>query len=279
MTERLFKQKNVIIALVTAILGGLLIFYGTTELSLSELASSIGSILLISGIYSIIESYYLKKSLIDMIIDKVKLDKNIDDKGILEIGSKLSNIKYDELFTNAKEHIDIVHIYARTWTTNNFDFIKDTVMNKNCDLRIVLINPNSEFVPALEKHFGYPSGKLKELIEEVSEQWKTLFIDVYTKEKYLTDRRLRNRKSYKNKEYGSVELYYYNGQPTNSIYRVDDKIVIVESKTSKAKSSSLPYIIYKDNGLDNCMYELYTKEIECIIREAEKFDLESIWRE
>ena len=66
-----------------------------------------------------------------MVIQKVSLDKEIDDTGLIKIDSVLTNIGYREHFEKATSNIDIVHNYARTWTTNNFDFIRNTVMNKS----------------------------------------------------------------------------------------------------------------------------------------------------
>lgn len=116
-----------------------------------------------------------------MVIQKVSLDKEIDDTGLIKIDSTLTDINYKEQFENAKTNIDIVHNYARTWTTNNFDFIKQTVLNTECQLRVVLLNPKSPFVPALEKHYNYSEGHLVELINEVSDKWKSLYDEVEEK--------------------------------------------------------------------------------------------------
>ena len=138
--------------------------------------------------------------------------------GLIKIDSVLTNIDYKGQFENATSNIDIVHNYARTWTTNNFDFIKNTVMNKECHLRVVLLNPESPFVPALEKHYGYAEGHLVDLINEVTATWRSLYYDVEEKRKACLKKK---SSTYKNKHCGSVELYYFNGQPTNSLYRID----------------------------------------------------------
>lgn len=69
-------------------------------------------------------------------------------------------------------------------------------------------------------------------------------------------------------------MYYFNGQPTNSIYRIDDKIIVVSCKNSKIKSIHLPYMIFKNNE-SNGMYKTYLGEIDNIINEATKVDLEN----
>ena len=147
-----FSLRHIIVALGCAIIGILCMWLG------NQLVSNVGSVLLVSGIYTIIDNMYLKKSLIELVIQKVSLDKEIDDTGLIKIDSVLTNIGYREHFEKATSNIDIVHNYARTWTTNNFDFIRNAVMNKECHLRVALLNPESPFVPALEKHYGYAEG-------------------------------------------------------------------------------------------------------------------------
>ena len=258
-----FSLRHIIVAFGCAIIGILCMWLG------NQLVSNVGSVLLVSGIYTIIDNMYLKKSLLELVIQKVSLDKEIDDTGLIKIDSVLTNIGYRELFEKAASNIDIIHNYARTWTTNNFDFIRNTVMNKECRLRVVLLNPESPFVPALEKHYGYAEGHLAELINEVTEKWKSLYCDVEEKRKVCSKKK---SSTYKNKHYGSVELYYFNGQPTNSLYRIDDRIIVVNAKNSKEKSVFLPYTIFLNNG-EKGLYHVYLKEIETIIKEAEKVEL------
>lgn len=266
------KDKNsylllhIVAAALIVIIGILCMWLGT------PLGGNIGSVLLISGIYTIFDNMLLKKSLVDLVIQKVQLDQEIDNSGLIKLDSTLTNINYKELLENAKSNIDIVHNYARTWTTNNYDFIKETVMNSNCHLRVVLLNSKSPFVPALEKHYGYGDGQLNNLIKEVSDKWISLYREAEEKRKKCRNKR-NNISLYKNKKCGTVELYYFNGQPTNSIYRIDDKIIVVSCKNSKEKSIHLPYMVFQENGKIG-MYNTYLDEIENVIQEATKLDLE-----
>ena len=261
-----FSFRHIVVALVCAIVGIICMWLG------NALISNVGSVLLVSGIYTIIDNMYLKKSLLELVIQKVSLDKEIDDTGLIKIDSALTDINYKEQFENARTNIDIVHNYARTWTTNNFDFIKQTVLNTECQLRVVLLNPESPFVPALEKHYNYSKGHLVELIKEVSDKWKSLYYEVEEKRRRCFK---KGNSSYKNKKCGTVELYYFNGQPTNSLYRIDDKMIVVSCKSSKEKSVFLPSSIYQDNG-EKGLYNVYLKEIETIIKEAEKVEFKEV---
>ena len=264
--ENKFSFRHIVVALICAIVGIMCMWLG------NSLISNVGSVLLVSGIYTIIDNMYLKKSLIELVIQKVSLDKEIDDTGLIKVDSILTNINYKEQFENAKTNIDIVHNYARTWTTNNFDFIKQTILNNECRLRVVLLNPASPFVPALEKHYGYSEGHLVELINEVSDKWKSLYYEVEEKRRKCSK---RNNSSYKNKKCGTVELYYFNGQPKNSLYRIDNKMIVVNCKNSKEKSIFLPYTIYQNNG-EKGLYNVYLEEIETIIKEAKKVEFEEV---
>ena len=72
-----------------------------------------------------------------------------------------------------------------------------------------------------------------------------------------------------------MELYYFNGQPKNSLYRIDNKMIVVNCKNSKEKSIFLPYTIYQNNG-EKGLYNVYLEEIETIIKEAKKVEFEEV---
>ena len=79
----------------------------------------------------------------------------------------------------------------------------------------------------------------------------------------------RNKKHFKNTKCGEIELYYFNGQPANSIYRIDDIIIMVSVKNSSEKSIHLPYFIFRDNG-EGGMYRILNEEISAIINDSTK---------
>lgn len=57
-----------------------------------------------------------------------------------------------------------------------------------------------------------------------SDKWKSLYYEVEEKRRRCFK---KGNSSYKNKKCGTVELYYFNGQPTNSLYRIDNKMIVV----------------------------------------------------
>lgn len=64
-----FSLRHIIVALGCAIIGILCMWLG------NQLVSNVGSVLLVSGIYTIIDNMYLKKSLIELVIQKEALIK------------------------------------------------------------------------------------------------------------------------------------------------------------------------------------------------------------
>lgn len=250
--DKKYYLSNFIIVLIIVPVGLILMWKGNSFLN------NVGTVLLVSGIYTILDNMFLKKSLVDLVLQKVNLQKDIVNTGLVKVGFVINNINYPEYFENAKSEIVIVHNYAQTWTNSYFDFIKKTITSKNCCLRVVLLNPKSAFVPALEKHYNYPQGELSKIIVNITNKWKELY-----------DETERLRKE--GHTCGNVELYYFNGQPTNSIYRIDDNIIVVNAKNSKSRSSYLPYMIYKNNG-ETGLFHVYLKEIEAILDEADKID-------
>ena len=102
MENKNFKNAHVIVALLIALGGIILIMVPNTNIN------NIGSVMLISGIYTIFDSFMLKNSLIELVIQKVKLDKEIDAYGVIELGSTLTNIDYKDLIEKAETNIDII---------------------------------------------------------------------------------------------------------------------------------------------------------------------------
>lgn len=250
-----FSALHIIIALLCAIIGITFMWFGMSK-NIS-LISNIGSVVLISGIYTIIDNMLLKNSLVDIIIQKVNIKKELDNIGLIQSGSDLKKIQYHEMLTNAKHNIDIIHNYGRTWTNSNYDYVKDAIWNRKCKVRIALLNPESLFVPALEKHYEYEKGELEKNIIKTTERWKKLAIEL-------------NQNKQKNT--GSVELYYFNGQPTDSLYRIDEKIIIINTKNSKSQTVLLPFSIYEKNNT-NGLYDIFLQEIDNIIKDATKVEL------
>lgn len=169
-----YRDKNIIVVLGLLIVGFVLLVASEfiKEGIIKSITNQVSLAILISGVLGTIDQYFLKDNLVNLILDKLKIKSDVNSTGIEEILADINRINYDEYFKKSRKNIDIVHIYGRTWTNNYIDEIMDRVKNSKCNVRIVLVHPDLLFVPALERHFNYDEGKLKELIEEVTSIWK-----------------------------------------------------------------------------------------------------------
>jgi hypothetical protein len=225
---------------------------------------NIASAILITGIFSLLNQYFLKDKLVELILNKLNLKQDIDRAGIESLFSGIDDIDYRYFFKKAKKNIDILHIYGRTWTNNNIDEITNKYLNSNCNIRVILLSPNSLFVPALadhynSEHYNCTPGNLRDIILEVANKWAEMV-----------------KKKHGRKSKNFLKLYFHFGQPTNSIYRIDDRIIIVQTKTSKGKTKRLPSIICKDTQRADDLYSIYMDEIELIIKESQEVDIERL---
>lgn len=196
------------------------------ELILKDVLGHIGTAFFFTGVFGIVQEFILKDKLVDVILSKLKLKEDINRTGIESIFFGISDIDYGYYLKRAKSNIDIIHIYGRTWTNNYIDEIEDRLLNSNCKVRVVLLSPDSLFVPALAEHFDETPEALQQKIKDVSKLWK----GVYEKKE----------KTKKRKTQSSIQLYFHRGMPANSLYRIDERIVFVQNKLTKGKSKRLP---------------------------------------
>lgn len=267
MNNKYYKSKHIIVVLFLIILSFFIfainewinsLYHGSLINIIYSILNNIASAILISGILGVIDAYFLQCSLIELILEKVKLKTQIDSTGLEEILPGIKDIDYNFYINGAKKYIDIVHIYGRTWTNNYSDEIKDKLLKSKCRIRVILVNPESPFVPALENHFEYKKGELVKYINDVSGIWENI-----------------NKKKIKTKKkQGTIELYYHSGQPTNSMYRIDNRIIVVQTKSTKEKTTRLPSMIFKQINSQDCLYNVYLKEINQLVKESIKIEID-----
>lgn len=161
---------------------------------------SIGCSLFAGGVVYLLD--ILRKITLD------DLDKNyknsvlnvIFDSGIKYVHRKRSIDKYDDLMTDVKEKIDISGYSLRSFFENSKHIIQDhSDNNKKLSVRMLVVDPDSEFSIEREKIEAEAPGTYKNSIGKI----KTAFKD--TK---------------------SVEIRKINTQLTTMIYRIDDLMFV-----------------------------------------------------
>ncbi|MBZ0312753.1 hypothetical protein AB2T96_11145 [Clostridium butyricum] len=223
--------------------------------------SNCASAIIVAGIFSIISETITKEQLIDTILTRMNLKKEIDETGIEDVFTDISDVDYRYYFKSAKKNIDIVHVYGRTWTTNNMDEIKDRYLNSNCDIRVVLVSPQSPFIDGLADFYNITSDELRDRIQEVTNMWK---------QTYLEKKEKRGRKTTQS----TLKLYYHKKQPVSSLYRIDDRIINVQNKFCAGRSKKLATIICKNTKNNSDIYNDFFEDINDLVSVSDEVSLD-----
>ena len=258
-------KNGYIITLLGLIISGLvfLIISEVTDATFwKSLLSNISSMLFISGGFGLIDQYFLKEKLINLILEKIELKDQISKTGIEDIFFCINDIDYKYYLKNATRRLDIVHIYGRSWTTSNIDILREKIFRSNCYIRVVLLSPESKLIPGLADNFNYSEDQLCNSINESTKIW----FDIYNEKK----------KQKRKKTNSKIELYYHNGIPSHSLYRIDDKIILVTSKLARGRTTKLPSMVINDTKFNEDLYSIYLEQIEKLIEESELIDFDSI---
>lgn len=214
---------------------------------------SLGIAIIIASIFDVINNFYLKDKMVDLILEKMQIKETIHNTGISEIVSDLSDLDYRHYIRNSRESIDIYHVYGRTWTNNNSEAIKNKVLHSNCKIRVVLLSPDSKFVEPLAERFGVTKEELISNIDYVRKCWLEL---------------LELKKNASKKNQSSLRIYYTNAFPVYSLYRFDNTVINILSKPSKGRTTTLPTFICEDSNKESDLYSMYLKEFEEIVKES-----------
>lgn len=264
----MFNLKNrygiyhVIILLLTII--GSAIFFWFSELItnhpiIKSIFSNIGAALLISGVFTVVNEYIMKDKLVELIFTKLKLKEDIQKTGIDETTLESTSIDYRYYIKQSNRTIDVFHTYGETWTKANHDYFVDRLVSSNCKIRVFLMSPDSEFLPALAKHYGKTPQELKETIERVKKLWE----DIYSK-KPKKGRKLTQ---------SDLKLYFHDMFPARSIYKMDDKVIVVDSRIMDGRTSTLPVLICSDTKKTNDFYDYYVNELNQLVLSAKEQSL------
>ena len=237
--------------LFTIIGGGMFVLAGEIEDSIwINILNSMGSVLIVSGVYNVVYEYILKSKLISLIIQKVKLKNSINKSGIIDVMFRSDDVPYKELIKETTSTIVVVHAYGSTWTRNYIEIIKEVGLQKKLNITVALLSVNSKFCDSIDINYKKSVGNMVDSIKRTTKYWENM--------------------GEKLKENSVVKVYYFEGNPVHSLYKFDDKIVVVSNKISNTLSLNLPSFICEQNKeTKQGLYQIYEEEIEELISNGE----------
>lgn len=257
MKNRIRKIRKVLpywlVGLVLLLAGIILIFYSEKieneiwKSGIEKLATAIT----ITGIFSLINNLFLSFNLIEIILEKIKLNTDINDSGLIRVFNRFNKINFLDYFDKEIDEIDIAHTYGRTWTRQYEDELKNQVQNNDTKIRVVLQNPDSKFVSGLASHYGTTPDALKKMIEGTIHIWKEI----------------RNSVSKKS----NIELYLADMLPSYSHYRFDDAIITIVNPKSKGKTKKLNAFSCKNQKAENTLYYNFHYDFKQLITNSKNY--------
>lgn len=257
MKNKVRKIKKLLpywlVALVLLLTGILLIFLADWidnsfwKSGVEKLATAIT----ITGIFSLINNFFLSFNLIEIVLEKVKLSSDINDSGLIRVFSKFNAINFMDYFDKELDEIDIAHTYGRTWTRQYVEELGKQVSNNNTKIRVVLQNPESDFILGLANHYSITSDALKNRIEETIEIWTEM-------------RSLVNNKK-------NIELYLVKMLPSYSYYRFDDVIISIANPKSQGMTKKLNAFACKNQKLEYTLYHNFNHDFNQLITNCENY--------
>ncbi len=204
----------------------------------------IGGLFLVSSSVAIVWDLFAKRKLLDEIIAKTNLNRDIINTGVSKITDsflKISNDEWKSFFKSARE-IDFFFCYARSWRRNRRDDFNEMKKKDNIQIRVILPDPShSDTINELARRFNYSSQDLKNMIEEAINDFKGL----------------------KENSNIKLELRLLKEAPLYSIYRFDD-IIIFATFTHRGNASVPTFICEKDGTL----YDYFSNEFEQILNKS-----------
>ncbi|MGG0644639.1 hypothetical protein ABE021_11940 [Sporosarcina gallistercoris] len=243
--KRIFGVSNFVTILII-ILVGILFFY-LSELTFGTvwkaILNNIGAALLISGVFTAVNDFFMKDKLVELIFKKLKLKEDIQKTGIDETILDITTVDYGYYIKNAKNNIDVFHTYGESWTKTNHDHFVNKLRNSSCKIRVFLISPDSRFLPALAQQYNTTEEELKATIERVKTLWES-----------INELKRENKKS-------GLKLYFHDLFPARTIYRVDDQVIVVDTRIMPGRSSKLPVLICSDTKKSNDFFDYYVDEL------------------
>lgn len=205
------------------------------------LAREAGALLLVSGVITMLWDLLGKRALLDEVLAKAQLSRDIDEAGVSRITDTFQSAKLDwPSYFRAANNLDIFVSYARSWRNTYLEELRRVARKKNTRIRVVLPDPEDEqTVLELSRRFDYTPEHLVNLIEEAKEDFD----------------RLRSPSG------GKVEVWFLPVAQTFSFY-IFDQIAMIALYTHRRERLPVPTLVCDKGGW---LHEYVRKEFDAMV--------------
>jgi hypothetical protein len=205
--ERFLLRAGVIAAVTVAVSLGLIAlgvslaegFWKTLLITIATATLSIGGI-------SLVYETYLRRNLIEEVLELVQLEKSLADSGVQAI-SKRTTVNWPDFFQGA-EHIRLLPIDPLAWRADEWVHLADASLHRGFQLEVYLPNPAGTSLPLIADRLGRESvsfvPEIERVLREVEADCKTL-----------------------HRRYGGrLTIFTYDGVPSYGLALVDERFIV-----------------------------------------------------
>ena len=204
------------------------------------LSREAGALLLVSGVITLLWDLLGKRALLDEVLAKAQLSRDIDEAGVSRITDSFQSEKLDwASYFRAGNNLDLFVSYARSWRNTHLEELRRLARKKNARIRVVLPDPEDEqTVLELSRRYDYAPDRLVSLIEEAKVEFD----------------RLRSPSG------ASVEVWFLPVAQTFSFY-IFDQIAIIALYTHRRERLPVPTLVCDKGGW---LHEYLRKEFDAM---------------
>lgn len=246
----MYPTKNIVISAIFIMAGIGFIYLSNNFESLKSYFDTISSILLISGVWTVIYDLYLKNDFLNIVRgnmcilnDDINKFEHISRTGLVHIESDANHFNYENFIKNNKKIIILLND-GRRWISNNEYYFKDND-NEGTDISFIITHPNSEM------------------------------IDVLARKQYMTHEQIIDKinqfrasiKRINESRHSKIKIFGHKLYNPNSIFLGDDEVILSSYLVAKGRGS-VPLYIYKNAG-PSSYFEQVKRDLNSLLDDEE----------
>jgi len=251
---RVVRLKIVIVALSLIVLGGVLLWYSTSQPGVDSarlVAGELSSILLISGIWTVIQEYFVradfeeqKRELVDRIDALHQLAIRTQGVGLVDVLADSRTRGKGPIIETAR-HLVIVMNDGRTLVGANLISFQRRFSKPETVTKYVLVHPDSDYVPILARKTGETRESVRAAIFEAC--------------KLLTSEHLNIPEHSR----GALEIYGHHMPSMFASFITESSFIMIPYVLSNHRTH-VPLFEFEPKGSD-MPYEHYRSDIETLM--------------
>lgn len=168
------------------------------------------------------------------------------DHGVERFFFNVTDTNYPVRIFKAQHQIDIVHFHGLSWTNQNREFLIKAMRQTDLKLRVILLDPDSDFIEPYAHFIGVKPEYLREKTDEVTKIW----IQMHTAHLVEEGKACQ------------FELIYDKGFPAKAMYRFDNSIIVTPTTNVGPKAQFMAYECLEIPGEESSAFSIIEKEIE-----------------